>query len=292
VDSVIDLHPTQMPGVITSEALGMGGGEQVGFTSTWYTADAGRAVLWRGTAASAVDLHPTNLSGFSESFAYGTDGTRQVGMAGGDASFFGGSNTHAILWSGTADSAVDLHPTLLAGFDTSKAVAISGLEQVGSGSGSGTGGKEHALLWHGSAASAVDLNPTLLSDIDSSTARGTNGTVEVGSGHIALTDSTTALLWDGTADSAIDLGALLPSNFGYSDAYSVDPDGTVWGIATDTDGAIHAIEWSPVPEPSMFTAAAIGILSLSVCQLLGRPKPHAWISIERDGVLAGGSTEV
>ena len=94
-----------------------------------------------------MDLHPTNLSGFSESFAFGTDGTRQVGMAGGDVSFYGGSNTHAILWSSTPDSAIDLHPTKLPGFGTSKAVAISGMQQVGSGSGSGTGGKEHA--WFG-----------------------------------------------------------------------------------------------------------------------------------------------
>ncbi len=216
-------------------------------------------------ADSVVDLHPTNLSGFSESYAVGTDGTHQVGMAGGTASFFGGSNTHAVLWGGTPDSAVDLHPTKLSGFDTSKAVFISGTEQVGSGSGTGTGGNEHALLWFGTADSAVDLNPTLLADIDSSSARGTNGVVQVGYGHNSATDSPTALLWSGAANSAIDLGSLLPAGFFYSDAYSVDANGNVWGIAIDADRVVHAIEWTPVPEPT--TLVLLMSILVSVCAL-------------------------
>ncbi len=65
---------------------------------------------------------------------------------------------HALLWSGTAASAVDLNPS---GIDLVYAYGISGGQQVGSGYGSATGGIiYHALLWSGTAASAVDLNPS------------------------------------------------------------------------------------------------------------------------------------
>ena len=100
------------------------------------------------------------------------------------------------------------------------------------------------MVWFGPAVSAVDLNPTLLTYIESSTVRGTNGTFQVGWGHNTVSDSDTALLWNGTSDSAIDLGALLPANFTSSYAYSIDPDGTVWGTATDADQSIHAVEWT------------------------------------------------
>jgi hypothetical protein len=262
----IDLHPTKLLGVHSSEAFGMGGGQQVGFASTNDTAPGGHAVVWQGTADSVVDLHPTNLTSFSESFAYGTDGVRQVGMAGSERSIYGLGNTHAILWSGTADSAIDLHP--LSGFDTSKAVAINGMQQVGSASGPDTGGGEHAMLWLGSAASAVDLNPTLLAYIDSSTAQGTNGTVQVGWG-VNASDLNTALLWRGTSDSAIDLGALLPANLINSRAFSVDADGTVWGVAVEAGGAIHAVEWTLVPEPATVILAAIAVWSFGLCRFRG-----------------------
>ncbi len=48
-DAVVDLHPTKLPDIATSEALGLGGGQQVGLISTWYTPEYGHAALWRGT---------------------------------------------------------------------------------------------------------------------------------------------------------------------------------------------------------------------------------------------------
>jgi hypothetical protein len=60
-----------------------------------------------------------------------------------------------LLWSGSADSAVDLNP---AGFAYSYANEVRDGKQVGYGSGTSTGGNSHALLWSGSAASAVDLH--------------------------------------------------------------------------------------------------------------------------------------
>jgi hypothetical protein len=61
-----------------------------------------------------------------------------------------------MLWSGTAASFIDLHPT--SGFTGSSAFGTDGTRQVGVGV---TGGVDHALLWSGSAASVVDLHSVL-----------------------------------------------------------------------------------------------------------------------------------
>ena len=79
---------------------------------------------------------------------------------------------HAALWSGTPESAVDLHPTVLTGFDESLVFGVGGGQQVGSGSGLGTDNHVHALVWNGTATSAVDLLPTGFTD---SAAYGTDG---------------------------------------------------------------------------------------------------------------------
>ena len=162
----------------------MGGGQQSGFASTSFWSEFGHAVVWRGStirpwtctrqisADSASRLHLALTAHDKWEWLEAT------------YRFMAAATRTPILWSSTPDSAIDLHPIKLPEFDTSKAVAISGMQQVGSGSGSGTGGKEHALLWFGSAVSAVDLNPTLLTYIESSTVRGTNGTFQVGWGHI------------------------------------------------------------------------------------------------------------
>ena len=65
---------------------------------------------------------------------------------------------HALLWSGTAESVVDLNPT---GFTESRGMALAENRQVGQGrSPTATGNLFHALLWQGSANSYVGLNPT------------------------------------------------------------------------------------------------------------------------------------
>jgi hypothetical protein len=97
-----------------------------------------------------------------------------------------------------------------------------------------------------------------------STAYSTNGINQVGfatgngiGGH--------AILWSGTADSAIDLNSLLPFQSGSSTAYTIDAQGNIWGIANDMQGNLHAVEWSPVPEPAtcaLFAAGALGLLAV------------------------------
>jgi len=95
--SVVDLHPPA--GYRNSRALDVAGDQQVGY------ADA-QAILWRGSGASAINLHPAKFPAFTISEASATNGIQQVGYAGTNIV---GSDTHAMLWSSTPDSAVDLH---------------------------------------------------------------------------------------------------------------------------------------------------------------------------------------
>jgi hypothetical protein len=125
----IDLHPS---GFTSSEALGVSGGQQVGFGES-VEGGGPHALLWTGSAGSVVDLHP---SGFPGSQGLGVSGGQQVGV--GLDEF--GNFLHALLWTGSAASVVDLHPS---GFGDSGALGVSGGQQVGSG----TGFDSFARLW-------------------------------------------------------------------------------------------------------------------------------------------------
>jgi hypothetical protein len=179
----------------------------------------------------------------------------------------GNGSGHALLWTGTAASVVDLNPS---GFDSSQAYGVGGGQQVGEGIPSG-GGAFHALLWSGTAASAVDLNP---SGFYSSDAKATNGQLEVGTGQASSTSDGIAMLWSGTAASAVNLQTLLPASNTWTDseADSIDAQGNIFGIATgmvDGNAEPFAVEWSPVPEPSTF---ALAVLAFGLLVLLGMPK--------------------
>jgi hypothetical protein len=206
----------------------------------------GDPMLWSTTSTGFVDVGPTDISGIRDSNIFGMDGAQQVGSASVAATI---NNTqtivsHAILWSGTADTAVDLNPTSL-GFNNSQAYGTDGVNQVGlassevglsdamlwsgsanSGVDLGSGAAEgvfgdqevgtsngHAVLWTGTAISKVDLNPTDISGILRSTALGTSGTQQVGTAAGTPTDyNDYATLWTGSADSAV---ILHPTQFGY-----------------------------------------------------------------------------
>ncbi|MGD1277616.1 MAG: PEP-CTERM sorting domain-containing protein [Tepidisphaeraceae bacterium] len=160
-------------------------------------APAARAASYSGTVLYPCTL-PSNFAG----------GMTVSGGAAGQTVGYGTSasnNSHALLWSGTAASAVDLQPTNLSGYDQSYALGTNGTQQVGYGAGSGTGYNAHALLWSGTAGSAVDLNPTKLAGFTASYALGTSGTQQVGDGYDSGASNWHALLWSGTADSAVDL---------------------------------------------------------------------------------------
>ena len=99
-------------------------------------------------------------AGFTNSTAYGTDGVHQVGSANGTTT---GNVDHAMLWSGTAASAIDLNPTNLSGFVKSYAVDTANGYEVGYAEPSSN--LAHAMLWSGTANSAVDLQSLLPSGV-------------------------------------------------------------------------------------------------------------------------------
>lgn len=177
------------------------------------------ASLWSNGVYT--DLSP---AGYGGSSINGICGTQQVG-AGGSLSAGAG---HAMLWNGTALSAVDLNP---AGFRSSEALGTNGTQQVGIGS---NADGLHALLWHGSAESTVDLNPAYSAV---SAALATDGIHQVGFAGPGFGDH--ACLWAGTAESAIDLN---PKTLGFAHSMALGVFGNQqvgWAYG-ETD---HAILW-------------------------------------------------
>ena len=157
-------------------------------------------------------------SRISDSAAFGISGLSEVGYGWDPA--VGDSSTHALLWNGTAASAVDLHP---ATFGSSYANAVSGMSQVGYGTGP-LYNISHALLWHGTAAGAIDLHPT---GFFNSYAYGVSAGSQVGYGTLAIPTGegdAHALLWTGSAASVLDLQ---PAGFDSSIALGVSGAGQV-----------------------------------------------------------------
>ncbi len=240
--SAIDLNPANFT---VSYAFALAGGSEVGYGYGTATTNNYHALLWTGTAASAVDLNPTNISGITSSIAEGVSGNTQVGysiVTGGGT----GSNGHALLWTGTAASAVDLNPTNVTGITSSFALAVSGSTVVGNGYGIGTGSNKHALLWMGTASSAVDLNPTNIVGFTNTFAQNVSGGTEVGYGNGSATGGNNhALLWSGTAGSAVDLN---PTNIaGITDSQALGVSGGLqvgYGDGPATSFNSHALVWT------------------------------------------------
>jgi PEP-CTERM motif len=92
------------------------------------------------SGASAVDLNPP---GFNFSAAQGTNGTQQVGTGSGPAT---GNVYHALLWTGSAASAIDLGSLLPATFGESEAYTISGDTVYGVAFNQQTG-NEDVIVW-------------------------------------------------------------------------------------------------------------------------------------------------
>lgn len=190
-NSFVDLHP---PGALLSRAMGLGDGQQVGYTFSLATFE--RACLWTGTAASFVSLHPP---GAYTSQALGAAGGQQVGTL---VPAVGGF-IEACLWTGTAASVVNLNPGVAI---TSSAAAVAGGMQVGwaffdDGTGMGTG-QQRAGLWRGTAASWEDLHAFLPSSFEYSEATGiwTDGvtTRVCGFGGNLATNRIECLVWTST----------------------------------------------------------------------------------------------
>ncbi|HEY1684008.1 MAG TPA: hypothetical protein VGG19_04545 [Tepidisphaeraceae bacterium] len=234
----IDLNP---PGFIYSGISGIGGDQEVGNGASPTTSTLGDALLWIGTSNNAIDLNP---SGFNYSTARATNGTYQVGSGNFTSQGPSGpvSNTHALLWSGSASSVVDLNPP---GYSYSEAWGISGDVVAGWGI---SGHSQDALLWNISDGTYTDLGP--------GEAYAIAGNYEVGYRTVGPNH---AMLWAGSAASAVDLNNFLPEGYA-SIAYGVDANGDVVGVASNSSG-YYAVEWI-APEPAFF-APIITVLAYS-----------------------------
>jgi probable HAF family extracellular repeat protein len=179
---------------------------------------------------TATLLHPDD---FIESSAIGVSNASQVGN--GNSPDFAGP-AHAMLWTGSAASVVDLNPT---DFFSSYATGATTTTQVGYGSGTTTGFNNHAVLWTGTAGSVVDLHPA---GFTFSYALDVSGSNQVGYGYKPIDNGSHALLWSGTAASKVDLN---PSGFTESYANGISGNSQVgYGIASSTGDSAHALLWS------------------------------------------------
>ncbi|MDX2177745.1 MAG: hypothetical protein SF028_14885 [Candidatus Sumerlaeia bacterium] len=139
------IHPA---GALTSSALDIRGTHVVGVAQ--FPGPISQAAYWPlATEASFVNLAPP--SGYGASRATATDGIKQSGFAISNDS---GLN-HAMIWSGTASSFVDVHPPA---FDSSRIQGAAPGIQVGFGE---VGGARQALLWRGSLGTLVNLHEVL-----------------------------------------------------------------------------------------------------------------------------------
>lgn len=106
-----------------------------------------QAILWPGLHyGNGIDLNPSFCY---DSWAYGVGGDQEVGKGDNIAPWLGQQTQYALLWTGTAASAVIL------GYGT--AFATNGIQQIGQTS-------SGAVVWSGTADSAVNLNNFLLTD--------------------------------------------------------------------------------------------------------------------------------
>lgn len=165
--TVVDLgSPAGLTGATTGYQVGQVGGP------TYYCGKGRRSVtysfVYQGAPAGAYQLPGGGPSAMVDGVAGGLEvGAIQVG---GQCSWV----THAVVWSGTSGTFVDLQPTSAGAAGGSVATATDGTHEVGYGL-TGTG-FTHAFVWTGSAASARDITPV----DECATAEGVSGDQIVG----------------------------------------------------------------------------------------------------------------
>jgi hypothetical protein len=287
-----DLHSST--GMTWSYCTGSHGGQQVGFGERpVYTVTFQNAFVWNN--GLAVNLHPTLLL-MAYSKALGVRSGQQVGYAstvpypvGETFSYHPAS--HAIVWAGTAASAIDLNP---AGFTASEALATNGVQQAGWAYGGVPALSQHAALWAGTAASFADLHPAGYSD---SRVTALTSAQQVGDGWVgpmgAPGSIRHALVWSGTPESVVDLNPFLPAGYTHAVATGIDAFGNVVGYAYNTPTAglavpVDAIAVVFAPGPVAPSALASVTLSpstvapgnvVTATASLGGPAPAGGVTL-------------
>lgn len=274
--SFLDMHASS--GYTWSYCTGTYGGQQVGFGERpIYTVTIQNALVWNGGVVT--NLHPAALL-YSYSKALGVRNGQQVGYA-SNASYPYGDTfsyhplSHAVMWLGTAASAVDLNP---AGYAASEAWATNGTQQGGWAYNSLPTQSQHAALWSGTAASFVDLHPAAYSD---SRITALTATQQVGEGWVGPMgfggSVRHALVWSGTPESVIDLNQFLPAGYIHAVATGVDANGNIVGFAynTPTTGLVVPPDAIAVVfAPGAAAPSAVASLTLSP----SNPAPGALVS--------------
>lgn len=208
--TVVNLHPASL---FSSQGVGVDGEQQ-----------GGTGGIWMGSAESYVSLGPTAL-------VNGVGSGQQAGR------FVSGVAEHACVWSGTAESRIDLHP---AGALFSTAYGTHGELQAGYIA-TAPIGVPHAVLWRGSAASLVDLHP--VGSIFSQ-AYAIHGDQQVGQAQFSTGVPIRAALWRGTAQSFVDLHPAVGSMSFARGTDGIHQVGDVH-VGADGNGTIsHAALWS------------------------------------------------
>jgi hypothetical protein len=217
--TVTSLHPNS---ATASGGFAVFGGQQAG----WAVVSLTTACLWSGSSSTFVSLRrPMNLY---DSRAYALDGQHECGSNEYfDARY--GVNRHAMVWSGSGASAIDLNPARAV---SSEANALFGNRQGGWAR--PLSGPTHAGLWSGTAASWADIHPAGWTHSIINSMYG-----DQQGGHVSGTGMTHACIWTGTAESFVDLH---PAAATSSEVIAMS--GThQYGVAT-IDGHSHACAWS------------------------------------------------
>ena len=235
---------------------------------------------------TVVSLHPAGATWWPDaSAATGVSGGQQVGYGPGPP---GGVWNHARLWSGTAESYVDLNPAVA--FMTN-AYAVSGGQQVGVVGYS-------AALWSGTAASWVDLNPA---GARGSCATGVSGGQQVGYADSNNYIGTHAALWSGTKESWVDLhpagtGADSSSAAGISGGQQVGDVQVGWDTHASlwSGTAASWVDLNPVGAHHSYATGVSGGLQVGYAYFDGRGDraglwsgtAESWVSLS--GIMPAG----
>ncbi len=209
--------------------------------------DAGQVVGYSGQAAqggafrydlSDISLHSLGGAFISEANAISSNGLI-TGYENG-----GGTNAHAFFYN------TSLHDLGTLGGNISQGLGINSLGQIVGSSNVTNNGQLHGFLYDGS-----------MHDLGSFIPQGINASsLVVGSSPGATTD--VATLYD-TASGLVDLNTLINPLSGWTldTAVGINNSGQITGTGT-FNGASHAFLLTPVPEPSTFVLAAVGLASL------------------------------
>ena len=216
------------PGVSTYEARGATGSAIVGVGLNLLDK---RAIYWNGD--QVTDLTPPLLFAASATATFGT----AQGGTGSDA-----LTTHALLWTGTAASVVDLHPS--SGYSDSYLTSMTSGTQGGYAR---VGGLLHAVRWSGTSASMVDLHPS--TGFDGTLVTGIAPGLQVGYGFPTLMGGNAhALYWNDSSGSMVDIHP--GGTFSASRATATDGTSVV-GFFDDGSSGTRALLWPSLSLPAV-----------------------------------------